>query len=306
MALPGIDSHTLFRHAISVVDIYSASWGPDDDGKKLDGPRMLAERAFEDGAKKGRNGTGSIFIWASGNGGHTSDTCACDGYTNSIYTISVSATTEYGNRPWYVESCASTLATTYSSGENTEGRIYTTDLRFECTDSHTGTSASAPFCAGIAALALQANPRLTWRDMQHLVVRTSRSAGLVTDDFVKNGAGFPVSHVFGFGLLDAYDLVRAATSWKTVPDKHLFTKSAETIVMVNNYHVKTISCTNEQTRSNRCHRECMVGCCGDTASHCVQCRNYISQDRRTCYNSCPKGYKPQRNKQVVTALKTKK
>ena len=49
---------------------------------------------------------------------------------------------EFGNRPWYVESCASTLATTYSSGENTEGRIYTTDLRFECTDSHTGTSAS--------------------------------------------------------------------------------------------------------------------------------------------------------------------
>ena len=82
-----------FRHARSVVDIYSASWGPDDDGKKLDGPRMLAERAFEEGAKKGRNGTGSIFIWASGNGGHTSDTCACDGYTNSIYTISVSATT---------------------------------------------------------------------------------------------------------------------------------------------------------------------------------------------------------------------
>ena len=81
------------RHARSVVDIYSASWGPDDDGKKLDGPRMLAERAFEEGAKKGRNGTGSIFIWASGNGGHTSDTCACDGYTNSIYTISVSATT---------------------------------------------------------------------------------------------------------------------------------------------------------------------------------------------------------------------
>ena len=155
------------------MDIYSASWGPDDDGKKVDGPRMLAKRAFEDGAKYGRNGTGSIFIWASGNGGHTSDTCACDGYTNSIYTISVSATTQNGNRPWYVESCASTLATTYSSGEGTEGKIYTTDLHHQCTNAHTGTSASAPFCAGIAALALEANNKLTWRDMQHLVVRTS-------------------------------------------------------------------------------------------------------------------------------------
>lgn len=38
-----------------------------------------------------------------------------------------------------------------------------------CTSAHTGTSASAPIAAGICALALQANPKLTWRDMQHLV-----------------------------------------------------------------------------------------------------------------------------------------
>ena len=131
-----------FRHARAIVDVYSASWGPDDDGKKVDGPRLLAKRAFEDGAKYGRNGLGSIFVWASGNGGHTSDTCACDGYTNSIYTISVSATTENGHRPWYAESCASTLAATYSSGEGNEGKILTTDLRMQCTNAHTGTSAS--------------------------------------------------------------------------------------------------------------------------------------------------------------------
>lgn len=34
----------------------------------------------------------------------------------SVYTISVSSTTESGHRPWYLEECASTLATTYSSG----------------------------------------------------------------------------------------------------------------------------------------------------------------------------------------------
>lgn len=43
-----------------------------------------------------------------------------------------------------------------------------------CTVEHTGTSASAPLAAGIAALALEANPNLTWRDLQHLVVMTSR------------------------------------------------------------------------------------------------------------------------------------
>ena len=31
------------------IDIYSASWGPDDDGKTVDGPGRLATRAFLQG-----------------------------------------------------------------------------------------------------------------------------------------------------------------------------------------------------------------------------------------------------------------
>lgn len=31
------------------IDIYSASWGPDDDGKTVDGPGELATRAFIEG-----------------------------------------------------------------------------------------------------------------------------------------------------------------------------------------------------------------------------------------------------------------
>ncbi len=38
------------------IDIYSASWGPDDNGKTVDGPGPLARMALEDGVKKGRGG----------------------------------------------------------------------------------------------------------------------------------------------------------------------------------------------------------------------------------------------------------
>ena len=137
------------------IDIYSASWGPDDDGKTVDGPGNLASRAFITGVANGRNGKGSIFVWASGNGGRDHDNCNCDGYTNSIWTLSVSSATENGLIPWYSEACSSTMATTYSSGSSGERKVITTDLHNGCTSSHTGTSASAPMAAGVIALLLE-------------------------------------------------------------------------------------------------------------------------------------------------------
>jgi len=36
---------------------------------------------------------------------------------------------------------------------------------------------------------MMCSPRLTWRDLQHIVVRTARKANLVADDWVKNAVG---------------------------------------------------------------------------------------------------------------------
>ena len=161
------------------IDIFSASWGPDDDGRTVDGPGQLAKLALKDGVERGRGGKGSIFVWASGNGGKYVDNCNCDGYTTSIFTLSVSSVSEEGLIPWYSEPCSSSLTTTYSSGSTKKGerKVVTTDLHGRCTSQHTGTSASSPMAAGIVALALEANPEMTWRDVQHIVVRTSRPAG---------------------------------------------------------------------------------------------------------------------------------
>uniref|UniRef100_A0A8C4EM16 Proprotein convertase subtilisin/kexin type 5b n=1 Tax=Dicentrarchus labrax TaxID=13489 RepID=A0A8C4EM16_DICLA len=209
------------------IDIYSASWGPDDDGKTVDGPASLARQAFENGIRMGRKARGSIFVWASGNGGRSRDHCSCDGYTNSIYTISISSTAESGRKPWYLEECSSTLTTTYSSGENYDRKIITTDLRHRCTDSHTGTSASAPMAAAIIALALEANPLLTWRDVQHIIVKTSRAGHLSAPDWKTNAAGYNVSHLYGFGLMDAEAMVKEAERWKEVPSQHVCVESAD-------------------------------------------------------------------------------
>lgn len=203
------------------IDIYSASWGPDDDGKTVDGPGLLTKGVLETGIKQGRNGSGSIYVWASGNGGVSGDNCNCDGYTNSIWTLSIGSVSESGAKPWYAEECSSTLAVTYSSGSTKEPQIITTDLHGKCTDHHTGTSASAPLAAGIFALVLQACPELTWRDLQHLVVRTSRKRNLDPLGWTKNGAGFRVNLKFGFGVIDAGGMVELARRWNNVPEKQI-------------------------------------------------------------------------------------
>ncbi|TRY57783.1 hypothetical protein DNTS_012046 [Danionella cerebrum] len=209
------------------IDIYSASWGPDDDGKTVDGPGPLAKQAFELGIKKGRKGLGSIFVWASGNGGRQGDHCSCDGYTNSIFTISVSSSSESGNKPWYLEPCSSTLATSFSSGEFYDRKIVTTDLHQRCTDGHTGTSVSAPMVAGVIALTLEANPLISWRDVQHLLVKTSRPAHLKASDWKSNAAGHRVSHLYGFGLVDAEAMVLEARKWRNVPPQQICSKTSD-------------------------------------------------------------------------------
>ena len=136
---------------------------------------------------------------------------------------------------------------------------------FLCTSDHTGTSASAPLAAGICALALEANPNLTWRDMQHLVVFTSRPDPLHDTNWITNGIGKKgavffklceitcrwliiclflvekfnsnnnevsrfklVSHKFGYGLMDASAMVTLAEQWTNVPPQHVCQTPADT------------------------------------------------------------------------------
>ncbi|KAL7674677.1 hypothetical protein ACOME3_000953 [Neoechinorhynchus agilis] len=214
-------------HGAQEIDIYSASWGPTDDGTVLDGPREKTQTAIIRGILEGRKGKGNIFVWASGDGGGNDD-CNCDGYTNSMWTISINSAISNGEMAVFDESCSSTLASTFSNGRKSRKHarsigVATTDLYGRCTLYHSGTSASAPQAAGIFALALEANPDLTWRDVQHLTVLTAKRNHLF--DPLKrhlwqlNGAGLEFNHLFGYGVLDAGDMVKLALKWVPLPPR---------------------------------------------------------------------------------------
>ena len=57
---------------------------------------------------------GCIYVFSSGNGGEYDDSCAADGYVNSIYTIAVGSANQQGRQAVYDENCSGKMAVTYS------------------------------------------------------------------------------------------------------------------------------------------------------------------------------------------------
>uniref|UniRef100_A0AAQ4RSI0 P/Homo B domain-containing protein n=1 Tax=Gasterosteus aculeatus aculeatus TaxID=481459 RepID=A0AAQ4RSI0_GASAC len=139
--LDGEVTDVVEAHSLSLnpqhIHIYSASWGPEDDGKSLDGPAKLAKEAFLQGITKA---------------------------PSNRYT--------------------------------TQGRYSLLTLPYLC------------------------SVNLTWRDMQHLVVRTSRPGHLSAGDWKTNGVGRRGTHSYGYGLLDAGAMVTLAQGWNTVAPQH--------------------------------------------------------------------------------------
>ncbi|GJC88351.1 kexin [Colletotrichum liriopes] len=196
-------------------DIYSCSWGPPDDGRSMDAPGILIKRAMLKGIQQGRGGKGSIYVFASGNGAANDDNCNFDGYTNSIYSITVGAIDRKGQHPYYSEKCSAQLVVTYSSGSG--DAIHTTDVgQNACYNGHGGTSAAAPLGAGVYALVLEVRPDLTWRDMQWLAMDTAVPVDEANGEWMPTKIGKKFSHTYGYGKIDAFKMVEAAKSWKNV------------------------------------------------------------------------------------------
>ncbi|KAF9564566.1 pheromone processing endoprotease [Mortierella alpina] len=208
-----VDEAAALNYRFQDNHIYSCSWGPPDDGKSMDAPKGVVLDAMINGIKNGRSGLGSIYVFATGNGGSQDDDCNFDGYTNSLYTVSIGAIDRAGRHPYYSEACSAQLAVTYSNGGGSA--IYTCDVgKRRCFGQHGGTSAAAPIAAGMIALVLSIRPELGWRDVQYLLMTTAIPISLNDPDWKPTAAGRLFNHKFGYGSLDAFALVEAAKTFQ--------------------------------------------------------------------------------------------
>jgi subtilisin family serine protease/subtilisin-like proprotein convertase family protein len=219
----------VFRN--DAIFIKSNSWGPTDNAKILAGAGPLARAALEDAVADGRNGHGTIFVWACGNGGEVGDNANYDGYANQPQALAVGALTNTGQLASYSEQGANVVIVAPSSGGtldittvdrkgddgyNFNGNTFDPVGDRDYTGEFGGTSSSAPLVAGAMALILQANPQLGWRDVREILIRTARKVVPSDPDWVNNGAGFHFNHKFGAGLIDVKAAVALAETWQNL------------------------------------------------------------------------------------------
>ncbi|XP_053402245.1 neuroendocrine convertase 2-like isoform X2 [Mercenaria mercenaria] len=192
------------------IHIYSNSWSPSKSLEPLD---MATREAIQQGATKGRNNLGAIYVVPDG-----SDGVSGSGLANSLYTIAVNSVGVNGTLPTKPQVSACVLTSGLGEGSKFHTNyMLTSSYNNTCSRSFKGVSAAVAEVSAIIALVLQARSDLTVRDIQHLLVESSDHKRLaVAQSFQRNFAGKFFNHFLGFGLINAEKMVKLSKTWHLV------------------------------------------------------------------------------------------
>ena len=202
--------------AAASMDVINNSWAYSyvftDDflSEALFGPGATA---LETAAASGRDGLGTINVFAAGNSRWSGDSANAHNFQNSPYTIAVGSVDPDGTYSGFSNPGANLLVS--APGKSIDTAIGGSDGY----GSASGTSFSAPIVSGVAALLLEANPLLGYRDVQEILAYSAQhnDAGAASWAYNNagtwNGGGLHFSNDYGFGLVDATAAVRLAETW---------------------------------------------------------------------------------------------
>lgn len=225
----------MYQYASNRVAVQNHSWG--NGSSTQQGLDSLTDVGVGNAVTLGREGRGVVIVRAGGNGRDGIMNVNDDGYASDPRVIAVAAIRKDGRACSYSNPGASLLVGAPSGDvlddgttmdpdapgvlttDRTGGLGYNTNLndRPDYYADFDGTSASTPQIAGTVALMLSANANLTSRDVQHILVHSSRFLGSADPDMHTNGAGFLVSHNAGYGVPDTGFAVSLAKGWSNLP-----------------------------------------------------------------------------------------
>lgn len=212
------------------VDVSNNSWGftrSFQDNFMRSAPGAMQD-ALEDGVRDGRDGLGTVYVFAAGNGRfmwdgtNRGDDSNFHNLSNARQTIAVGATDKDGHVAVFSSPGTNLLVSAPGQG------LLTADGLEGDSDgavSVSGTSFSAALVSSTVALMLEVNPELGYRDVQEILAITARpdvdaqssekgEGAVVNGAQFINGGGFVFSRDLGFGRIDTEAAVRLAKSWR--------------------------------------------------------------------------------------------
>lgn len=223
----------MFQSYSNRVFVQNHSWA--NSGINQLGPSALEQIGVSNAVHFGRSGKGVVIVRAGGNGRDDGLNSNDDGYATSPWVVTVGAV-RFDSRVATYSTPGANVLVAAPSGDRTGGQpnlfttdrsgvvgynnnAFTNDLADYAFDGSgfSGTSGASPQIAGVAALMLSANPNLAYRDVQQILLLSSRQTDRLDPDVHGNGAGLRVSHSTGFGVPDAGEAVRLAKRWRNRP-----------------------------------------------------------------------------------------
>ena len=203
------------------AQVYGVSCGDPASDERRGGYLPIVVGAINAaGVHSSYSSTGSS-LWISAPGGEfgINSAYAGSGYTN--YDPAIVTTSRHG--------CGNTV---YGTAVNPLDDLGANPLAPDCqyTAVMNGTSAATPNTTGTVALMLEANPKLSVRDIKYILAKTAKRvdssfAGVSTktmvpgstivleQGWVKNAGGYSFSNRYGFGAVDAAAAVAMAKSY---------------------------------------------------------------------------------------------
>lgn len=245
------------------ADISNNSWGRDPAfSENFGASGSASDRAWGDAmlrsVTEGRGGLGMVIEVSGGNERANMADTAMSNFTGARYTIAVGAVDHLGKVTSYSTPGASLLVTapggvgTADQSVNTGFGILSADVVSDAGYNKTvgsagdysyqneGTSYSGPMVSGIAALMLQANPKLGFRDVSTILAMTARQTDITNPSWVTNSSsawnlgGMHFSRDYGFGLVDAKAAVHLAESWNLAAGTVANWKNVDAVVAASN------------------------------------------------------------------------
>lgn len=213
-----------FNYAVTNdFDVLNNSWGYGGffaNSDDFNDPYFYSLRdALENTVENGRGGLGAVVVFASGNSGDQGDDANYHNLLNSRYTVTVGAVSESGNLAYFSTPGAPVLVVAPGESVRTLDREGSAGYSSRDYATVSGTSFAAPIISGVAALMLEANPNLGWRDVQEILALTAIRTDANDASWELNaatnwnGGGMHTSRYYGFGLVDALAAVRFAETW---------------------------------------------------------------------------------------------